>query len=464
MNKKTKKYSLGGAILSVFADALLPLCGLVTAIYLTRTFGPELYGTYALVVAIIQWIEKQIHALCSPTAVTIISAQKEPDDFIQSSFSLYLLLGIPLSLLGFITAAPISRFLHEPSLQPLLQFFSFEILLFALASSHTAFLTGIGAYHQRALTASVRWIGRLVFIVIFVQSGFSVYGALAGSMLSVFLSFLVSRLHVKPRFKLSNKIPIHLFIKTASYYYLYSCILEAILKLDLIMIKQLGLPLTHVGAYAAAQNFAYLPTFIFASVNLILISKVKQLERKDNPNKARELVAKVFQILFWILPLCAIIAGSAPDIVLWIYGEKYRLAGQILQIMIFASFPFLIMQTAAHLFLSQAKSKLPFLLILPSFLIYVFALILVIPNYGVIGAAGTIVTLLSVLAFLNGIVILQLFKQKIPLKSIVINCLLTIVIYFLGKSWQTDGLLILLESATLVLLIVSFLQLHLLIP
>jgi len=65
-----------GTIRGFLAEALLPLTGLITAVFLTRRLGPADYGLFTLAAVVIAWVEGGIvAAFARPTSKFIAEAE-----------------------------------------------------------------------------------------------------------------------------------------------------------------------------------------------------------------------------------------------------------------------------------------------------------------------------------------------------------------------------------------------------
>ena len=57
--------------------------GLLTAAFLTRQFGPDGYGAYALAVSLVVWVEGNVNAFLSRATVRFVSAEAADRDLFE---------------------------------------------------------------------------------------------------------------------------------------------------------------------------------------------------------------------------------------------------------------------------------------------------------------------------------------------------------------------------------------------
>src|SRR5205809_765178 len=81
-----------------------------------------------------------------------------------------------------VLSGPIAALLGTPALTGRLRLFAGDIPLFCLAQAHRNILVGLGEFQQRALAAAARWTSRLVLVLLFVGLGWSIDGAILGSI------------------------------------------------------------------------------------------------------------------------------------------------------------------------------------------------------------------------------------------------------------------------------------------
>jgi O-antigen/teichoic acid export membrane protein len=180
------------------ADMLMLPTGLFATAYLTRRLGPEGYGLFILAATVVAWAEWSVTSMFSRSTIKFVGEAQDWRPVGAAVVWLHLLTSTGAMLLLALLAGPLSTLLHEPRLANYLRLFSLDIPLFALAQAHRNILVGIGGFRERALTSAGRWISRLVFIVLLVQLGFSVYGAILGSIAASLVELSIGRIYVRP--------------------------------------------------------------------------------------------------------------------------------------------------------------------------------------------------------------------------------------------------------------------------
>ena len=181
---------------------------------------------------------------------------------------LYLIVSSAIVLLLWLLAGPISRLLHEPVLATYLRLFSLDIPLFALGRTHRQILIGLGRFRQRAIASACGWISKLVLIVVLVELGLGVKGAILGAIGASFIELIVSRCYVRPPLFDRVTLPGREFWSYAGPLLLVALSLRLYDKLDLLLFKYLGATAAQAGIYGAAQTVSLASGIVALSLSL----------------------------------------------------------------------------------------------------------------------------------------------------------------------------------------------------
>src|SRR5437660_11027335 len=104
------------------------------------------------------------------------------------------------------------------------------------------------------MVTAIRWIARLLFIVIWVQTGLSIRGAIIGSIGASLIELACCRFYVQPQLLGRISSPIRQLLDYAVPLLLYAVSMRLLNKLDLFMLQGLRGRASETGIYAAAQN------------------------------------------------------------------------------------------------------------------------------------------------------------------------------------------------------------------
>ena len=171
-----------GTVRLFLAEALILPTGFVTTVFLTRTLGPEGYGLFTLSITLFLWASVFANSLFTRSTIKFVSETNDWGQVATTSLRLHLITGVCTAILFWSLSKLIASFLDEPKLETYLKLFAFEVLVLSLVQAHRSIIIGIGHFRERAVVSAIRWPARLFLIVLFVEMGLSVSGAILGSI------------------------------------------------------------------------------------------------------------------------------------------------------------------------------------------------------------------------------------------------------------------------------------------
>jgi O-antigen/teichoic acid export membrane protein len=451
-----RKFAFWGTLASLAVNTIVPFAGFIISVYLIRRLGTDQYGLYALVTIIIIWTETLIAALTSPATIKLIS---EHDSFERTgtlAFQVHIGLALVATLVINLIAPWLADFLHEAMVTPLLRLFSIEIFLFCLSHVHYTALTGLEKYHRRAAVRAVRWVSRVILIIIFVEAGWAVWGAILGNIASVLLELIAGRINIKVPVRLkATHLPIKNYLIWSMPVFLFDISHEIGYKLDLLVLKSAGVTLQEASYYAASQNLAYFPNYIVGATWLFFYSSLLRYIKKSENKKADSLISTVFKIWLMLIPGCAIISANAEQICILIYGQSFAASGAFLSILVFNSVFIILLKFSAAIFMSHNRPLWAGLSLAPLLPLLFISISITVPCYGPRSAAWLTLAVFAIAAMINVYGLSSRLRVNLPIRPLVLNILLAICVYYLMATINLGGFYILLEILVILLLIVA---------
>ena len=282
-----RRHMVDGTVRVFLGETLLVPTGLLTAAFLTRKFAPEGYGLFAVAAALVAWIEWSISSVFARATFKLIGEADDWRPIGAAVTRLHLLLGGALAIGLWLCSDAIAAALKAPAIGSYLRLFAVDIPIFSLAQAHRSILVGIGEFGKRAKVTAIRWIARLVFIVILVQMGLSIHGAILGSIAASVVELAYCRICVQPALFGRITFPFRQLWDYALPLLLYATSMRLLDKVDLFMLQALRGSAAEAGLYGAAQNLTMLgglfALFIFAVVALDLESHAPHGRARPGP-------------------------------------------------------------------------------------------------------------------------------------------------------------------------------------
>ena len=422
------------------AEALLLPAGLVIAIYLTRRLGPEQYGLYTLAATLIVWLGWGTAPLLSRATIKLVSEAHDWRPVAAAALRVHLVCGLGLTILVAAAAAPIAALLSEPRLTPYIRLFALELLPLNIARAHHGVMVGTGRVRQQALVSAVRWPAGLLFIVLLVEAGLSVSGAILGSIAAMLLEVAVYRRFVRPGFFARSTFPVRRLWSYATPLFLSALCIQLFTRMDLFALSALGGTAADAGRYGAAQNLSVIPGLFALSFSPLLLSTLGGLRRTGEWERARMMGRDAMRLVIGMLPFAGMAAGAAPEVVALIYGPAFALTAPVLALVIFAEVALVMISVATAIMVAAERPNWTFVLTGPLLLVALAGHALLIPRVGAVGAALVTTTVAGAGALAAVAAVYYLWRVLPPLGTAGRSALLCGLAYLAAASWSTPGL------------------------
>jgi O-antigen/teichoic acid export membrane protein len=447
--------TLDGTVRSFLAESLIVPVGLIATVILTRRLGADGYGLYTLTVSLVAWIEWTITAVFSRATYKCVGEVSDWRPVGAAVVRLHLVISVVSAVLVAALAGPIATMLGEPSLAGYLRLYAIDIPIFSLTHAHRSILIGTGGFRQRAVLGAVRWMVRLVLVVLLVGVlGFSIRGAILTCIGTSLAELAMARRFIKPSLFGSADFPVRRLWEAAVPLFLSAMSLRLFDKLDLFMLKTLGATAAQAGVYGIAQNLTMVTGIFSVSFSPLLLSTLTRLLRDGHPEHARLMARDSMRLILLLLPLAGLAAGSADEIVRLVAGPKFDGAGPLVALLIFETVTGTLYSVANSILTVGGKAKWTFWIAGPLVPLAALGHLVMIPRFGAFGAA-TVTTALSVGAAAVTLgAIWQMWRVAPPVASLARSVLLCAGAFALASLWPTAGVMLVMKLAVISVLVV----------
>lgn len=451
---------LDGTVRVFLAETLFPLTGIITVAFLTRRLGPEGYGLLVLTATLVSWIEGNMNAMFSRATIKLVGAAEDWHSVGSTWARLHLTASCGAAVLLFLLAVPISLLLNEPVLATYLCLFALDIPLQSLAQIHRNILVGTGHFKEGALARAGRWISRMLFVILLVQVGFSVPGALVGMIGASLVELSIARCYVRPTFSGRVELPYSALKSYVLPLFLSSLSVSCYSSLDLFALKVLGGTVVQAGIYGAAQNLSLFPGLFSMALSPLLLSTLTRMLSRSESDQAKAIGRDAMRLVLGLLPFAASIAGAAPELVALFFGVRYEPAGLLLPLLIFAAVAGVMLSVATAILTAAGRPGATLALTGPLVPLAIIGHLILIPRFGALGAASVTVScaVLGALATLFGVY--RVWNIVPPPRTLARSVFASVLVYTLAVLWPASGFLTLAKLAFLgVLIVPTFLAL-----
>jgi len=441
--------AIGGTAAVMLGEGISLPAALVTAAVLTRGLGPEGYGRFTVAATVVSTLEWLLVAVFAKVVIKFVAEAADWRPVAATAFRAYLFSGTLLGAALWLLADPVAGALNDPLLGRYLRLFAVEIPVFTSFIACRNILSGTGRYRQQAVTGAVRWLGRMLLIVLFIQLGWAVGGAILGSIGGVLLAFLVALGFVGGAVFGRAGFPLRSLAQLALPAFLLMLTVRLFDRVALLMLNALRGAGAEVGYYGAAQNLSMVTGVVVMTVTPILISTLGAARRNGDQGAVRAVAGGSLRASLALLPFAAIVGGAAPEIFGLLFGADFVAAAPLGQWLVFVAVSLVIISVAAALLIAEGRVWGTVLLTAPLLPLSIAGHLVLIPRLGALGAA--IVTTVTALA---GAALCVAAAQRVlhlrpPLATFTRAVVLGAMAWAAAAAWSTPGPLVLVKGVVL---------------
>ena len=208
------------------------------------------------------------------------------------------------------------------------------------------------------------------------------------------------------------------------------------------MLKVLGGTAAQAGIYSAAQSLSLLPSLFAWTFSSLLLATLSRHIADNQRDRAKELVRDAMRVAFWLIPVAAIIAGAAPEIVEAFFGSAFVSAGPLLSLLIFGVVANVMFTVALTVMIADGYPGRTVLFTAPLIPLALAGHLAMIPRFGQSGAALVTVgvALLSAVVAVPSISVP--WKIRPPFGTFLRSLVMGLVLGTASMLWPTPGLLV----------------------
>jgi O-antigen/teichoic acid export membrane protein len=301
-------------------------------IVLTRLLFVEAFGLMQLVTALMVGLHLFTDVGIGPSVVQ--SAHGDDPDFLDTAFTVQVIRGMLLCLIGVAVAYPFSRYYHEPRLFPLLVAISVSSLIGALQS--TKWFTEGRRLALRRLTmieVSIQF-SSLVATLIVVYFTRSVYALLAGNLVSDSMHAFASHYLLPGHRNRLRIVRSHLqgMLRFGRWIFLSTLLTFVVGQADRLVFGKL-VPLAMLGIYGIAANVSAMgPQTLSTIIDRLIFPMLAKVHNEENRLAPAFVRARRPVLVLAGLTSAGFIGGGQEAIRL-MYDPRYHAAGWIVQVL-----------------------------------------------------------------------------------------------------------------------------------
>jgi O-antigen/teichoic acid export membrane protein len=450
---RPRRHVADGAVRVFLADAILVPTALVTVVYLTRRFGPEGYGLYALTYALVGSLGATTISMLARATIKLVGDAKDWRPIGATVLRVHLFCGLAEAVALWLASEPLAALFDEPLLASYLRIFAWELVLFCAACAHRHIAIGLGLFRLRARAAAIYWIVKLLLTVGFVEMGFSIPGVLVAAMSASVLEIAIYRLYIRPSLFQRSRVAAKELWSYAQPLMFAALCLGFFSHVGLFALKVLGGTAADAGFYGAARNLAMGPRLVAISFAPLLLSTVTRLQSSGRESEAREIVRDALRFVLGLLPLAGIAAGTAPELVGLLLGAEFAPTAPLLTLLLVGELALFIVSVAGVILIAAGQPRLTLTVSSAMLLVATVGHALAVPRFGAVGAASVTAAIATLGAAASTILALHLWHVALPVGTLTRGALLTLPCYMAAVFWPTPDLWLIPKLLALVALV-----------
>ena len=435
------------ATIAGFGDVLGIIFGYASTVLITRFIGPELYGTFLLASSIIGIGVIFSRAGLDSGVLRFVALYKGQGDIsrikgiIVFSIRVTFLLSLIFGILLFFSSRFISvKVFNKPDLEIVIKLLAISLPFSTIASiwlnSIQAFqIIKYKVYIQKLIQPTFRLFSLIVVFLL----GLRLFGVILVSVAASVLGFLLSFYYLKKIFPFYKKEITPIFENKRLMQFSTPLFFEGFLNFvigwtDVLMIGYF-MTFSNVGVYGAAMRVSALGVLILSAFNTIFAPMISELYGKGEMLEVEDLFKTVTKWIFsFSFPIFLLLVFFAEPI-MSIFGSAFVVGAPCLIILSIAQLVDSGVGSVGYMLMMTGRPKMN---LLNSAILCVMNIglnYLLIPKYGILGAAiatGTSIAIINLLRLGEVYYFLRIHPYKLSfLKPLFAGIISIVAIYLL---------------------------------
>jgi O-antigen/teichoic acid export membrane protein len=389
-----------------------------------RSLGPDLFGLFFLGVSVLK-IAEIVSTLGLHRGVLRFVAlfQGMGDEArtkgtilfsLRATFAVSLVLAILIFILSPFAAAAI---FHRSGLTTVLRLFALTVPFTAVGTILVFATQGFKIMKYRVWIRELFEPGsRTLLVIVIFALGWRFYGAVAAFITSIVLGTILASYLTHKAYPLLRKRSLKPVSESRKIlHFSWPLLLADFFGLVVIWINILMIgyfePAAEVGIYSAAHRTALLGEVVLISFNAIFSPITADLYYRKDLAKLAQLFKLVNKWIFSLsLPVCLLMAFFASDLI-QLFGKEYRAGAGCLVLLGLAQLVNSALGSSGFLIMMSGKSKINLLNNAFTAFLNIGLNLVLIPAYGIVGAAIAFLASISVVNIIMLIEVYVLFKM-----------------------------------------------------
>lgn len=407
-NEKNKLMGKGTVYLTI-AQMVALVSGYAIHFGLGRILGAQNYGVFGVILSLLTVAEIFLIRGFRDAVSKYVSEFRDKAGIIKhKGIKIELIFSTIAFCLYFYFARYIAILLKDPNLTNYIRLSAVIIPIMSIYSVYIGYLSGRRMFGKQAIAICIHSFGKIGGVYLFVLLGFGIFGAIGGYILGVGIALIIAGYFSMDKTDNVNAFPSSKLINFAIPLIVFSGAITLLMNLDLLFVKALTESNVQTGFYTSALTITRAPYYIFFALSITLLPSISKSTSTNNLPQTQDYISKSLRyLLISILPLAFFVSGSAGEVIKLTYSSEYISAANPLSILIFGITFITIFYVLATIITGSGNPRVSMAMALSLVPIDVGLNLLLIPEYGLEGAATA-----TTITCLIGLVISAIYVKK----------------------------------------------------
>jgi len=427
-------------------------------IFAARALVTEAYGRFVIVFFFLSWINIISAAIILPGLKKIVSENaRRFHAALLFAAKWYSLAMLALTVLCCCAAPMLSGTLGDGHLKPLLFLAGLQIPFLGMANLGGSLLSGLRRFVGASLVKVSYALIAAPATCVFLLLGFGVTGAIAGLLAGAAAAGTVSAVLLMKELRRIPSVSYRQMSPRVVYWTAValpaSVGLRTLMLLDIWFIKIMMQDPRAAGIYAVAYSLSRFPMFMVHGLGGAVFPTVSRALEKRQRKRARAVSGQAMRfIIILFIPICFITAAASSEIIAFLFSSRYVEAAQSLTVLVLAIFFAGQMHLASRLLAAANRPGLRLVVICGLLLCGVASNVLLIPRFGILGAAFASLIVFGIGAIATTALVFRFIGVAPPVSTALRCGVAGCVVYIAGCAWPASGLAVAAKLAILSLL------------
>ena len=413
------------------------LGGYVVQVGLGRYLGPAEYGTFGVVLALMNMVNLFLtYGFPKSAAKYIAEGKVKTGSIIKMATRVQLI----FCTLGFVIylglSSVIANLLNDPSLTRYIMLSSISIPAYALFAIYSGgYLNGMRRFGRQALVAIANSLGKITLVFIFVFIGWGVNGAILGYIGSSLFGLVLAFRFIRPIEKGEDTFSWKQLLSFGIPATIFAVLFFFLMSIDLYAVKALDAVKADVGYYTAASTISKLSYYLFSGLAVTLLPSISKSTSTGNVEQTGNYIRRSMRYMILILlPLTLLISATSSGLTKLIYSSTYIDAANPLGILVLGLAFLSIFSVLTSVVMGAGKPKVAVWMALPLVVMDIILNVILIPRYGLVGAAWATTSTGFVGMCAAAVYVYWKFKTLVNAMSALKIVLASVVIYLIAAN------------------------------